>query len=109
MKDTFKYYRIFSNNNSEFFHDTYNEVDINGWTNRVVEIKSDGSKYFADKIFQVGQTFLPEASIFPLSQIENSGFLVKEITENDFEEKWDLAIIFAKNNKLKPLLTGVIY
>jgi hypothetical protein len=105
-----KYYRIYSLPDCpDGFFDVYYAVDKEGWSVRSVEVKENGSIYLADELIQIGDTFLPEASIYPLNREITEGYKTEEIDIKKFNQKWSEAISFAREHKLRPVLTGVIY
>ena len=106
MSQEEKYFHIFSTSKKEGVFDAYYAVDNLGWSLRFVEKKEDGSIYHANKDVEVGKTFLPEASLYPIKETE--GYETKEIDKPSFDTMWDKAIEFAKKNNLKQVSTGSI-
>ncbi len=109
MKTEKKYLHITSTDESEMFWNSYDALDEEGWSLRHIQIDSNNNFQFSDELIQVGDTVLPETSLYPIEQIINSGFEVKEVSEDEFNSKWTEAVEYAKKNKMRPLLTGVIY
>ncbi len=71
----------------------YSEVDSNRWERRKVEIYADGRMGFADYGRSVGGSML---SIEPLPTVDeiatDSQFVPAEISEEDFESIWAVAL-----------------
>jgi hypothetical protein len=67
----------------------YSELDENRWEVRKVEIYRDGSKGFAGPDESFGSTWLGEAPVPPLDQINASEELeAVEIEPTEFERVW---------------------
>ena len=109
MEKEQKYFHITCTNKSDDYFNAYYAVDDEGWTERFIEVKINGSLCIATELIQIGDTSLPEATIYPIQEVNDSGCDVKEISQENFNEKWLQAVEFARKNKLHPLLTGVIY
>jgi hypothetical protein len=105
MNQEHKYFHMCNTSKEEEFFDAYYAVDKDGWSLRFLEKKADGSIYYADKSVEVGKTFLPEASVYPLNQIAN-GYKVEEINKEVFDVQWNDAVIFAKKHNLESIPTG---
>ena len=74
----------------------YEELDENGWTKRFVTKFKDGRYGFADSENEY-LTFLPEASIYPLSELALDEIPLYEITKEEFEEVWTKAVEQKRN------------
>ena len=68
----------------------YHELDTDGWTTRVVTVYKDGTYGFADREIEY-LTFLPEVSVYPLSDLALDNVPMHEITKEEFEEVWNKA------------------
>lgn len=75
----------------------YHELDNEGWTIRTVAVYKDGRYGFATATEEKNAIF-PEASIYPLSELDLKHNPLYEITKNDFEEQWNLAQQYIKSN-----------
>ena len=92
MESEKNFFHISNANKGEYFFDAYYAVEDDGWARRFVEKKQDNLLCFADTIMESGGTFLPEASIYPINEIEGSGFKVEEITREEFDRVWTKAV-----------------
>ena len=68
----------------------FEELDEDGWTNRIVTEFRDGTYGFADKNSEY-LTFLPEASIYPLEELALDDIPLYEISKEEFEAVWKKA------------------